>query len=100
MKKKVTLAVGPLIVLAFIYFALYGVRTTRPESLRHQIAKSVKVGCSPDDVIRYLDSEHLERSSLFRLDKLETLHGTYGDAPVILARKRHTFQAWWGFESI
>jgi hypothetical protein len=100
MKKSVTLAVGSVIVLAFIYFALFGVRTTRPESLRRQIAQNVRVGCSPDEVIRYLDSQHLKRSSLFRLDRLETLHGTYGDAPVILARKQHTFRAWWGFESI
>jgi hypothetical protein len=100
MKKKTSLIVGSLIVLTLAYFAVYGLRTTRPESLRRQIAQNVKVGCSTDDVIRFLDSQHLEHSSLLRLSEFETLRRTYGDAPLILARKRRTLQAWWGFESI
>ncbi len=100
MRKKVILAGGSVFVLALIYFVSFGVRTTGPESLKRQIGQNVKVGCSPDDVIRFLDSQHLEHSSLFKLDKLETLYRTYGDAPLVLARKRRTLRAWWGFESI
>jgi hypothetical protein len=98
--KKIALVAGSVIVLALVYFGLYGIRTTRPESLRRQLDQTVKVGCPPDDVIQFLDSQHLEHSSLLKLDKLETLYRTYGDAPLVLARKRHTLQAWWGFESI
>ena len=100
MKKKTSLIVGSLVVLTLAYFTVYGLRTTRPESLRRQIAQNVKVGSSPDDVIRFLNSQHLEHSSLLRLSEFETLRRTYGDAPLILARKRRTLQAWWGFESI
>jgi hypothetical protein len=100
MKKKTTLVVGSLIVLTLAYFAVYGLRTTRPESLRRLIAQNVKVGSSPDDVIRFLDSQHLEHSSLLRLSEFETLRRTYGNTPLILARKRRTLQAWWGSESI
>jgi hypothetical protein len=100
MKKKPALVIGSLIVLTLAYFALYGLRTTRPESLRRLITQNVKVGSSPDDVIRFLDSQHLEHSSLLRLQEFETLRRTYGNAPLVLARKRHTLQAWWGSESI
>src|SRR5712664_4595676 len=100
MKKKTSLIVGSLVVLTLAYFTVYGLRTTRPESLRRQIAQNVKVGSSPDDVIRFLNSQHLEHSSLLRLSEFETLRRTYGDAPLILARKRRTLQAWRGFESI
>jgi hypothetical protein len=99
-KKKVILAVGSAIVLALIYFALCGVRTSPTESLRRQIEQSVKVGCAPDEVIQFLNSQHLEHSSLIRLNDLESLHRTYGDALLVVARKRRTFQVWWGFESI
>jgi hypothetical protein len=98
--KKASLIIGSLIALTFAYFAVYGLRTTRPESLKRQITNSVKVGSSPDDVIRFLNSQQLEHSSLLRLSEFETLRRTYGDAPLILARKRHTMQAWWGSESI
>jgi hypothetical protein len=88
--KKASLIIGSLIALTFAYFAVYGLRTTRPESLKRQITNSVKVGSSPDDVIRFLNSQQLEHSSLLRLSEFETLRRTYGDAPLILARKRHT----------
>ena len=100
MKKKAGLTVGSIIVLTFAYFAVFGLRTTRHESLRLQIAQNIKVGCSTGDVTRFLDSQHLEHSSLMRLSEFETLRRTYGNAPLILARKRHTWQAWWGYEAI
>jgi hypothetical protein len=100
MKKKTALIIGATIVLMSADFIVFGLRTTRPESLRRQIAQSIKVGCSTDDVIRFLDSQHLEHSSLLRLTEFETLRLTYGGAPLILARKRHTWQGWWESESI
>ena len=100
MKKKATLAVGSLLVLALAYFAVYGLRTTRPEALRRLIAQNVKVGSSSDDVIRFLDSQHLEHSRLLTMPEFSTLHHAYGDAPLIVATKQRTLKAWWGFESI
>ena len=100
MKKKTALIIGSIIVLICADFTFFGLRTTRPESLRRQISQNIKVGCSTDDVIRFLDSQLLEHSSLVRLTEFETLRLTYGGAPLILARKRHTWQAWWGYESI
>ncbi len=92
MKKKAILALALLAALVFASLALYGFRTTRLESLQRQISQSVAVGCSPDEVIQFLNSHHLEHSAVLRLDSLETLHRTYGDVPLILARKRNTFQ--------
>ena len=100
MKKKATLAVGSLLVLTLAYFAVYALRTTRPEALRRLIAQNVKVDSSPDDVIRFLDSQHLEHSRLLTMPEFSTLHHAYGDAPMIVATKRRTLKAWWGFESI
>jgi hypothetical protein len=92
----------PAIALLTIagYFAIYGVRTTRLETVRRQIEQNVNVGCRPEDVIRFLDSQHLEHSGLMRLSEYETLHRTYGDAQLILARKRRTWEALFQSESI
>jgi hypothetical protein len=100
MKKKAIIVVASVVVLSLAYFAIYGVRTTRPEGLQRLIAQNVRVGESSDEVIRFLDSRHFEHSMLVRMPEFSTLNHTYGDAPLILAIRRHTMQAWWGFESL
>ena len=89
-----------LVALTVAYFAVYGVRTTRPESLRRLVTQNVRIGASADEVVRFLDSQRLEHSGLARMPEFSTLHRTYGDSLLVVAIKRYTMQAWWGFESI
>jgi hypothetical protein len=99
MKKKLILASCLLGLLVAGYFANYGIRTTRPETLKRLVAQNVKIGASPDDVIRFLDEQHLEHSPLRRTSG-SSEGKTYGDVPMIGAIKRRTWRSLLMFESI
>jgi hypothetical protein len=88
-----------LFILIGAYFAHYGIRTTRPESLRNLVAQNVKIGASPEDVIKFLDEQHLEHSGMERTSK-SSLRRTYGDVPMIGAIKRRTWGSLLMYESI
>ena len=82
------------------YLAIYGIRTTRLETLRNLVERHVSIGSSPEAVIKFLDEEHLEHSPIRRTSEYSDLRKTYGDAPMIGAIKRRTWRSLLVYESI
>ncbi|MGB6876609.1 MAG: hypothetical protein WBD87_11290 [Candidatus Acidiferrales bacterium] len=76
----------------------------RVDALRHFIDQNVKPGDSPDQVIRFLDAQHLENSKLMRAtspDHAISINGHHYDNDlVILSIKRRTAMTLFGPESI
>jgi hypothetical protein len=99
-KKKIIFGTCLLFLLAAGYFANYGVRTTRPETLRGLVEQNVKIGASPEAVIKFLDEQHLEHGPIRRTSEYSDLRTAYGDAPMIGAIKRRTWRTLLMFESI
>ena len=100
MKKKLLLGTGALFLLVGGYFAIYGVRTTRPEKLRTLVGSNIKIGSSPEEVVSFLDAQHLEHSEMHRTSDYSHLREIYGDAPMIGAIKRRTWRSLLMYESI
>jgi hypothetical protein len=89
-KRKIFVGTCLLFLLVGGYFANYGVRTTRPETLRRLVEQNIKVGSSPDEVVSFLDAQHLEHSEMRRTSDYSDLRDVYGDASMIGAIKRRT----------
>lgn len=64
--------------------------TRRVGALQNLVRQNVKVGDSPDKVIRFLDAQHLERSELMKPEVMNVNRHDYGNQNVIVAIKRHT----------
>jgi hypothetical protein len=99
-KKKILLGTCLLFLLVGGYFANYGVRTTRPETLRRLVAQNVKIGDSPQEVMSFLDARHLEHSEIRRTSDYSHLREIYGDVPMIVTIKRRTWRSLLMYESI
>jgi len=100
MRKKIIVGACLLLLLVAGYFANYGIRTTRPDTLRGLIARDVKIGASPDAVMKFLDEQHLEHGPMRRTSEYPELRSAYGDVPMIGAIKRRTWRSLLMFESI
>jgi hypothetical protein len=99
--KKTLIVAGAVGALCLaVYFANYGIRTTRPASLRRLIEQNVKIGSTPDEVVRFLDDQHLDHTPLTRTDKYSKLRDSYGDVPMIGAIKRKTWRSLIMYENI
>lgn len=99
-KKKIILGTCLLCLLVAGYFANYGIRTTRPETLRELVEQNVKIGSSPEAVMKFLDDQHLEHGPIRRTSQYSEYSNTYGDVPMIGAIKRKTWRSLLMFESI
>jgi hypothetical protein len=64
------------------------------------VEKNIKIGVSPDDVIRFLDSQKLEHSPLWRPQVMFIGRHDYGKLLVINAIKRRTRQSFFTYENI
>jgi hypothetical protein len=80
---------------------LYGMRQTPERELQREIAKNVQTGATPQQVLHFLDAEHLEHGSLERLTQDDSDKRYYSvGTPMIRAIKRHTASAVFGFQSL
>jgi hypothetical protein len=92
MKKK--LFIGVPLVLLFGYFALFGVRTTRIESLRSETTQGVTQGMSSAQVRSFLDARHLDPSELTRPEVMVCGRGhDFSNQNVVVAVKRNTWRS-------
>jgi hypothetical protein len=82
-----------LIIVVLGYFAVFGVRTTRVETIRRQINQSVAVGASLDEVARSLDAMHFEHSELERPQMMSMGGHRYDNALVVMAIRRNTWRS-------
>jgi hypothetical protein len=109
-RKGIAIAVGLLLILFLaLYFLpgsvsawfLYGMRQYPQRALERTISGRVRVGASPEQVLQFLDGEHLEHGGLERLGEFDSDNRFYGlGTPVIRAIKRHTAQGLMGFQSL
>jgi hypothetical protein len=100
MMKKLAIAGFLASLLVAGYFANYGIRTTRPASLRRRIEQNIKMGSTPDEVLKFLDDQHLDHTPLTRTVKYSNLRNSYGDVPMIGAIKRRTWRSLLTYENI
>lgn len=93
LSKKAVLAALAGVITAAVCFATIGLRTTRIETLRRRVNQQVAIGASPDDVMRFLDGEHLDHSELTR-PQIMLMGGRHYDGVLLVgAIKRGTWQS-------
>ena len=92
MRKRIIVAISVACVfgagLAFI--GRWNNPTRRVAALQKLVNQNVKVGDSPDQVIRFLDGQHLERSELMKPEVMNVNRHDYGNQYVVVAIKRHS----------
>ncbi|HEY6387877.1 MAG TPA: hypothetical protein VIX91_19540 [Candidatus Acidoferrum sp.] len=76
--------------VALAYFAMFGLRTTRIETIRRKVNERSSIGASLDDVIRFLDSEHLAHSTLMGPEVMYMNRQHYDGMLVVWAGKKGT----------
>lgn len=81
--KKAGLAGFILTVVFVCYFAVFGFRTIRVETIRKQVDLSVPVGASVDEVARALDAMHIEHSEVERPQLMLMGGRRYDNIPVV-----------------
>jgi hypothetical protein len=91
--KKVILTACVLGALVFGYFVNFGVRTTRIETIRSNVNQNLALGASPEDVIRFLDSRHLDHSELAAPEVMKAGGHRYDHIPVVGAIQRNTWRS-------
>ena len=91
-KKAILIACG-LIVVVLVYFVVFGVRTTRVESIRKQVNESVAVGASLNEVTHSLDAMHIEHSELERPQMMSMGGHRYDNVLLVMAIQRNTWRS-------
>jgi hypothetical protein len=100
MKKPTVLTVCLLLLLALSYLSIAGVRTTRIEVIQNIVSQNLKSGASSEQVMRFLDGQHLEHSRLVKPEFMRFDGHNYGNRNVIVAIKRNTRRSLLQTESI
>ena len=95
---KAVVSVFSICILLIFYFSIWGIRTTRIESINELVSQNLKPGMSSGEVIRFLDPQHLEHSQLIKPEIMTLgLGHDYGNQHIIAAIKRGTAKALlWG----
>jgi hypothetical protein len=90
-KKRIILGILLVCLLVLGYFAFFGIRTTRTETLQRTISQNLKQGVSSAKVRRFLDAQHLDPSNLMKPDVMYYGNGhDYSHQNVVVAVKRNT----------
>lgn|SRR5690348_1124401 len=79
--------------LALVCLAIFGIRTTRIQTLQRMVNQDAKIGAPASDVISFLDSRHLEHTALFRPALMNLYGHTYDNESIIVSSKNHTWQS-------
>jgi hypothetical protein len=98
--KRIGVAALVLIVIVSGYFLVFGLRTTRVETIQKQLNEGLQMGASPENVTRFLDAIHLEHSELIRPEVMLMNRRSYDNALVIVAVRRNTWRSLLQRESV
>ena len=97
MNKRVLLGVIVSFLLVLVCAAILALRRVpagnadkRVGALQSLVAQNLKPGVSPDQVIRFLDVQHLEHSELIKPEAMRFGSQNYANENVIAAIKRNT----------
>ncbi len=89
MKKRAILVICILCMLVVAYLAIFGVRRTRIEALKSLVSQNLKIGAYSDEVMSFLDAQHLDHSKLMRPEAMRFGGHSYKDEKVIVAIIRY-----------
>jgi hypothetical protein len=90
-RKKLTVLGILLVCLLLGYYAFFGIRTTRIETLESIISQNLKQGTSSAKVRSFLDAQHLDPSNLIKPQIMSYGRGRdYSNQNVVVAVKRNT----------
>jgi hypothetical protein len=90
-RKKLTVLGMLLACLLLGYYAFFGIRTTRVETLESTVSQNLKQGTSSAKVRSFLDAQHLDPSNLIKPRIMSYGHGRdYSNQNVVVAVKRNT----------
>jgi hypothetical protein len=90
-RKKLTVLGIVLACLLLGYYAFFGIRTTRIETLESTISRNLKQGTSSAKVRSFLDAQHLDPSTLIKPQIMSYGRGRdYSNQNVVVAVKRNT----------
>jgi hypothetical protein len=90
-KKRAILGFCLLWVIGLGYFAFFGIRTTRIETLRSIVSHNLKQGSSSTQVRVFLDAQHLDPSPLIKPEFMGYGRHDYSKQNVVVAVKRNTW---------
>ena len=91
--RKLGLVVIAGLLVALAYFAIFGFRTAGVDSLQRLTSRNVQTGASPEAVIQFLDSRHLQPSQLFRPEVMSMGGHRYNGQNIVIGVKRHSASA-------
>ena len=100
MKRRAILLISVLFLGILAYLAIFGIRTTRIETIQNLISRNVKIGDSSENVLSFLDSQNLEHTNLFKTEFMRFGKHNYGNQDVIIATKPNTWRGVIQSESI
>jgi len=80
-----------LILCLLAYAAIFGIRTTRVETIQNLVSQGLKMGATSEQVLSFLDIQHLQHTRLFKPDFMQFGNHNYGNQVVIVATKPNTW---------
>jgi hypothetical protein len=100
MKKPTVVTICLLLLLGLSYLSIVGVRTTRIEVIQNIVSHNLKSGAASEQVMGFLDGQHLEHSKLVKRKFMRFDGHNYENTNVIVAIKRNTRRSLLQTESI
>lgn len=100
MNKRIALVILVLSVLTLVYWALFGIRRTGVGTVQRLVYQNVKKGESSEELIRFLDAQHLEHSELTRPSFMSLWGRDYSNQNVVVAIRRNTWTSMLQTESV
>jgi len=93
MRERIGITIGVSCLLGLAYFCVFGIRTTRVESLERLASQNVQIGATPEEVIHFLASKHLAPSQLFKPEFMLLRGHDYANQNAVVAVKRYSARA-------
>ncbi len=91
--RKIWLVIALILLVGFGNFSIFGFRTTSVESLRQLTSRNIQIGATPEEVIHFLASRHLQPSPLVKPEVM-SMHGYhYNGQNIVVGVKRYSARA-------
>ena len=91
--RKIGLVIVLTLLFGALYFSIFGFRTASVESLRQLTSRNIQIGATPEEVIHFLASKHLEPSPLVKPEVM-SMHGNHYDGlNIVVGVKRYSASA-------
>jgi hypothetical protein len=92
-ENKIGAIVSLILLAGGAYFAIFGFRTTRMESLQQVVQRNITTGEAPQEVIDFLRGQSLDPSGLIKPEVVHIGGHDYGGQNIVVAVKRYSARA-------